>query len=180
MKVVVVYESMFGNTHVIASAIGRGLEAAGEDVLVVPVHEADGPLLAGAELVVVGGPTHAHSMSRESTRASAAEMAAKDHTLILEEDADGEGLREWFETVARSGAKAAAFDTRISIPAVLSGRASKAINRQLQHHGFNVVADPESFLVTKENHLEPGEEARAEQWGGALAQRARDAALSPS
>ena len=36
MKVVVVYESMFGNTHLVADAIGAGLATLG-DVAVVPV-----------------------------------------------------------------------------------------------------------------------------------------------
>jgi hypothetical protein len=31
------------------------------------------------------------------------------------------------------------------------------------------VAKPESFFVTLQNHLEPGEEARAQQWGKRLA-----------
>jgi hypothetical protein len=47
----------------------------------------------------------------------------------------------------------------------------------LRHHGFTVVADPESFLVTKAGHLEPGEETRAFNWGLRLAAvlNARDA-----
>ena len=36
MRAVVVYESMYGNTHLVADAIGAGLEAA-FDVTVVPV-----------------------------------------------------------------------------------------------------------------------------------------------
>jgi hypothetical protein len=65
--------------------------------------------------------------------------------------------------------KAAAFDTRFSGPAVLRGRASKGISRKLRRHGFEVVAKPESFFVNLKNHLEPGEEARAEEWGKRLA-----------
>jgi flavodoxin len=40
MHAVVVYESMYGNTHLIADAIGAGLEAA-FDVRVVPVSHAN-------------------------------------------------------------------------------------------------------------------------------------------
>ena len=32
-----------------------------------------------------------------------------------------------------------------------------------------MVAKPESFFVTLKNHLEPGEEARAQEWGKRLA-----------
>ena len=31
-----------------------------------------------------------------------------------------------------------------------------------------MVADPESFFVTKQNHLEPDEERRAREWGAQL------------
>ena len=39
MRVVIVYESMFGNTHLIADAIAEGL-APGNEVTVVPVAQA--------------------------------------------------------------------------------------------------------------------------------------------
>jgi flavodoxin len=52
MRAVVVCESMYGNTHRIADAIGAGLEAA-FDVRVVPVSHAGPELIADADLVVV-------------------------------------------------------------------------------------------------------------------------------
>jgi hypothetical protein len=39
----------------------------------------------------------------------------------------------------------------------------------LRTHGFDVVAEPESFLVTKQDRLEPQETARARDWGIKLA-----------
>jgi flavodoxin len=66
MRAVVVYESMYGNTHLVAGAIGAGLGTV-FDVCVVPVSEASAAVLDGADLVVVGGPTHAHGMSRSLT-----------------------------------------------------------------------------------------------------------------
>ena len=82
MRAVVVYESMYGNTHLVADAIGAGLSTA-LNVSVVPVSQA---VLADASLVVVGGPTHVHGMSRAATRkaavqdgAPAREPAAGDH-----------------------------------------------------------------------------------------------------
>lgn len=53
MRAVVVYESMYGNTHLVADAIGDGLATAYE-VDVVPVDRADRQLLEHADLVVVG------------------------------------------------------------------------------------------------------------------------------
>lgn len=165
MKAVVVYESMYGNTHRVADAIGRGLAGSGE-VVVVPVAEAAPALVTDADLLVVGGPTHAHGMSRPSTRKAAVEQA-KDNPI--DGAASGAGVREWLTRVPPSAASAAAFDTRAGVaPALLTGRASKGIATQLRRHGFAQVAGPESFLVDKDNHLEAGEEERAVGWGARL------------
>src|SRR5258706_498153 len=102
MKAVVIYESMYGNTHRIASAIAAGFRRHGEAV-VVPVRDADAALVASADLAVVGGPTHA-----------------------------------------------------------------KGIEHKLRHHGATLICEPESFFVKKGNHLEPSEEARANEWGERL------------
>ena len=169
MRAVVVYESMYGNTHLVADAIGAGLGAA-FDVSVVPVSHADHAVLAGADLVVVGGPTHAHGMSRAATRKAAVEAASKPVSpLELEPDPLGPGLRDWFGSLGRYPVKAAAFDTRMRGPAALTGRASKGVARLLRAHGFEVVAEPESFLVTKQDRLEPQETTRAREWGSKLA-----------
>ena len=74
MRAVVVYESMFGNTHAIADAIGKGLEPLG-NVVVVPVGEAGRERSGDADLLVVGGPTHFHGISSTRTRKWAASTA---------------------------------------------------------------------------------------------------------
>ena len=93
------------------------------------------------------------------------------HTLItrLEPDALGPGLRDWFGSLGQHPVKAAAFDTRMHAPAALTGRASKGVAHLLRAHGFEVVAAPESFLVTKQDRLEPEETTRAREWGSKLA-----------
>ncbi len=169
MRAVVVYESMYGNTHLVADAIGAGLRPA-FDVSVVPVSQVSPAVLADADLVVVGGPTHAHGMSRAATRKAAVEAASKPVSpLKLEPDALGPGLRDWFGTLGRYPVKAVAFDTRMHGPAALTGRASKGVARLLREHGFDVVAEPESFLVTKQDQLDPEETTRARDWGTNLA-----------
>jgi hypothetical protein len=169
MRAVVVYESMYGNTHLVADAIGDGLTKAYE-VDVVPVERADQQLLEHADLIVVGGPTHAHGMSRVATREAAAADAHKPGSdLTLDRDAEDPGLREWFTALPTLHTKAAAFDTRVDLPAVLTGRASKGIARQLRRLGLDLVAEPESFLVTKQNQLAPDQTTRAWQWGERLA-----------
>jgi Flavodoxin len=169
MHAVVIYESMYGNTRQVADAIGAGLGTA-FDASVVPVSHAGPEILAAAGLIVVGGPTHAHGMSRAVTRKSAVEAAGKPVSgLTVEPDAMGPGLREWFGSLGQYPVKAAAFDTRVRAPAALTGRASKGIIRLLRAHGFDVVTEPESFLVTKQDRLVPGELTRAREWGAKLA-----------
>jgi hypothetical protein len=48
-------------------------------------------------------------------------------------------------------------------------RASKGIAAMLHNHGFQLVAEPISFLVDRHNDLLAGEEEQAEQWGATLA-----------
>jgi hypothetical protein len=169
MQAVVVYESMYGNTHLIADAIAAGLRPQFE-VTVVSVSDAGGDVLAGADLVVVGGPTHGRGMSRAVSRAGAADAANKPGSrLTLELGALGPGLRDWFDTVGQHTGKAAAFDTRGDAPAWMSGRACKGIARKLRGHGFDLAAEPASFLVSKENRLLDGEQGHAREWGERLA-----------
>ena len=169
MRAVVVYESMYGNTHRIAEAIGAGLESA-FDVRIVPVSHAGPEVIAEANLVVVGGPTHAHGMSRASTRKAAVQAADKPvGGLTVEPDALGPGLREWFGSLGNYQVGAAAFDTRVHGPAALTGRAAKGVTHLLREHGFDVVAEPESFQVTRKARLEPREQDRARDWAAKLA-----------
>ena len=169
MRAVVVYESMYGNTRAIAEAIGSGLRPT-YDVSVVTVGQARPEMLDDVELLIVGGPTHVWSMSRARTRQSAAAAAEKPGSgLALEPDAIDIGLREWFELLGRRSGRAAAFDTRIDAPPMVTGRASRPIGRRLQRHGYELAARPESFLVTKRNTLVAGEVERARAWAAGLA-----------
>jgi hypothetical protein len=171
MKAVVVYESMYGNTHLVADEIARGLrEGSVDDVTVVPVDDASQQVVADADLLLVGGPTHVHGMSRENTRQAAVEAARKPGSdLTVDEDAEGPGLREWFDARGPISKSAAAFDTRLKGPPALTGRASKGIAKRLREHGCTLVLEPESFLVTKENHLLDHEIEHARTWGAQLA-----------
>ncbi len=172
MRVVIVYESMFGCTRRIAEAVAEALGLS-NDVRLVCVVDAQPNVLDGADFVVVGGPTQGWSMSRPSTRRGAPLHASDPASdLELEPGADaGPGVREWLASIERNRANAAAFDTRIKSPVVFTGRASKAIGRQLTRHGMTLVAPPESFLVDKKSHLLSGELERARLWGAGLAER---------
>jgi hypothetical protein len=170
MRALIVYESIYGNTHVVANHIAEGLRTH-FDVDVVPVGKATAERVAAADLLVVGGPTHVHAMSTTRSRQAGRDAAHKPgHETHLDPDAEGEGLRDWFHTLPATAPRAAAsFDTRIAAAAVLTGRASRGIGRRLAELGFHLVVEPESFLVDKENHLLAGESDRAEKWAISVA-----------
>ena len=163
MQAVVVYESMYGNTRTIAEALGDGLRSV-FDTTVVPVGDASKEVLAAADLVAVGGPTHGHSLSRASTRKAAAD-AARVKALRLDASSDGLGLREWFDAADRHPqAIAVAFDTRLRLHSSVTGRAGRGIARRLRRCGFSDVRDAGSFFVDRNNELLPGEAERAAAW----------------
>jgi hypothetical protein len=168
MKALVVYESMYGNTRKIAESIAAALGCAA-----VPVKEASSTRIVDADLVVIGGPTHAFGMSRESTRRSAAAAAAKaDSGLEMEPDATTSGLREWLPEHGAQLRLAAAFDTRINWPSFFGGHASRRIARMLRRNGARLVDLPRSFRVNKRNQLLAGELECASAWGRELSSRA--------
>ena len=169
MKALVVYESLYGNTARIAEAIGQGLDEGGIETVIDQVDDVDPAAAADADLLVVGGPTHAHGMTRDGTR----EQALRDGKNTYEDPTRGPGLRAWTEQLPPGGGRlAAAFDTRMHGPKALTGSAAKGIIQRLQQHGFQPVTEPGSFLVTKQSTLEEGEAERARVWGHEIAVRA--------
>ena len=173
MKIVVVYESMFGNTHAIAEAIAAGLGEVG-DVTVGSTTSVASLDLEHAELLVVGGPTHAHGMSSTSTRRAAKEDAGKDAALELDEDAGGPGLRDWFKGLPDgSGRFGAAFDTRVDHAEILTGSAAHGIARRLRRHGYDELVEHESFVLDGNGPVSDAELERARQWGDTLATRCK-------
>jgi len=169
MRALVVYESMFGNTRDVALAIAEGI-AAGMPVEAIEVDSAPLVIHDDVTLLVVGGPTHAHGMSKPESRADSAKRAGD--RLVSK----GNGIREWLDTI-RSGSNrtaAVAFDTRIKGPEILWGSASKGAAKRLKALGFRPVGGPESFLVGGPtgplyDRLVEGERERARAWGEGLA-----------
>ncbi|MCS7483697.1 flavodoxin family protein [Umezawaea endophytica] len=163
-RVLVVYESMFGNTEKIANAIAEGLAGAGA-VDVVEVGSAPTVLPEDVDLLVVGAPTHAFGLSRPSTRKSAADQAVGD--LV----STGIGVREWLDELRSAGSTAlvAAFDTRVKI-AMMPGSAARRALGRLRGRGFPMLVRAESFhVVGTPGPLKPGEADRAKAWGAKLA-----------
>jgi hypothetical protein len=162
MRALVVYESMFGNTKDVAMAVERGLSL-NMEVRLAPV---DSSVTVGADvdLVVVGGPTHAFSMSRPQTRAEAVVKGAP-------RDDDAGGIREWLTALpaARPGTQVATFDTRVEKVRHLPGSAARKAARVAGKHGYGVASPPESFYVLDTaGPLLDGELDRARAWGERL------------
>ena len=126
MKALVVYESMFGNTKRVAQAVADGLRGSME-VDLLEVGGADGAAVEEADLLVVGGPTHAHGLSGKGTRQAAAKDASEG--LV----SNGEGLREWIASLpATAGKSCASFDTRFAKPRWLTGSAARGAEKRLR------------------------------------------------
>lgn len=162
MKALIVYESMFGNTGKVAEAVAEGLRGHLEVELVEAAH-APAPLLDLVDLLVVGGPTHAFSMTRGSTREDAVRQGAAGH---------GDGIREWIDRLHRGphSEMVATFDTRVGKVKHLPGSAAKAAAKALRRLGYGSAAKPESFFVADTaGPLLDGELDRARAWGEQLA-----------
>jgi hypothetical protein len=170
MNALIVYESMYGNTHAVA---GAGAVAAGlgpqANVDVRPVHSVP-TVPANLDLLIVGGPTHMHGLSTAMSRSMAVTAAKEDAGKIAPGATEQPALREWLRDLdAPRAAHAAAFDTRGDARAALTGSAARWIARRLRRRGFDVV-DRNSFLVADaEGPLEDGELERARAWGATLA-----------
>ncbi|KRF36948.1 flavodoxin family protein [Nocardioides sp. Soil805] len=166
MSTLMVYESMWGNTRAVAEAVADRL---GEDVTVVEVSDAPARLPAGLDLLVVGGPTHAFSMTRAKTRRSAVEQGADPAHVER-------GIREWLDEVEVTDlVDVATFDTRIGGPMQhLPGSAAKAAGRHVRHHHVGRLVASESCYVDEgQGPLSAGELGRAQAWGESLAHRDR-------
>jgi hypothetical protein len=160
MRALVVYESMWGNTRQVAEAVAEGLGGAS----VSEVHEVAATDLTGLDLLVVGGPTHAFSMTRPKTRHDALERGATSGT-------EDRGLREWLAELPHDlRAPDATFDTRAKQVRHLPGSAAASARREVRRHHHGRVLDSASFYVEDlEGPLSDGELARARTWGADLA-----------
>lgn len=98
MKALVAFESIYGNTRAVAEAIAEGLEPLGA-VEVLSVDDAGDGAVEGADLLVVGGPTHMHglsvSLSRIAARGIARRLRRRGYELVADSESflveDSEG-----------------------------------------------------------------------------------------
>lgn len=166
MNALVVYESMFGNTRQLAEAAADALRSSGAATTLAPAAAAPADL-TGFDLIVVGAPTHAHSLPRASTRIEATKWASDPaKALHLEPGAAGPGIREWLDRLIAlplPHPAVALFSTRADIPRIFSGDAASAMKKRLRVLGSETDAHAE-FLVDLHNRLTHGEEQRIRDW----------------
>jgi hypothetical protein len=140
----------------------------------VAVADASPELIKSTDLLVVGGPTHIRGMtsgfSRKMGISGEEKLEAQGEPAHeMEEDAEGPGVREWFDSLPKvsEGGSAAAFDTRL--PSRMAGGAAHGIARRLRKHGYDLVSEPEGFVLDDAyGPMRAGEIERAKQWGAQL------------
>lgn len=151
MKSVVVYGSRSGNTRKVAQAIAGALEEYGP-VRLVAAEDASATVWDHCDLLVVGGPTEGRHITPP--------------------------VRAFFDRLpahALRGLDAAAFDTRLDWPRLISGSAASGIRRRLLDAGANIIVPAESFKVCSRPELRWGELERAPIWARQVAEAAHAA-----
>lgn len=152
MKSLVVYDSQYGNTKLIALAIGAALESSGR-VLVMHASDVQPGDLLSINRLIVGSPTQRLSATP--------------------------AVLNWIKTIPQNGLKginAAAFDTRFTEEKInqvkilpffvrIFGYGAKPISKLLEKKGANIILPPEGFYVADtEGPLLEKEKERAAEW----------------
>ena len=168
MSILIVCESEFGNTRAVADAIAEGLlqdhhGSMGGAVRVVRVEEAPHRIPDDVTSLLVGGPTHAFSMTRPQTRQDAVKQGAPAaHAQV--------GIREWISDVEpRADLPVYTYDTRVHVK-LIPGSAAKKAAEALRQRGFGKAQRGRTFWVEgTPGPLGEGELERARSWGAELA-----------
>jgi flavodoxin I len=145
METLVVYDSLYGNTEIIARAIGAAIPG---EVQVLRVGQVDAGQLETVDLLIIGSPTHG-SLPTEAIQGLVGKIGAP----------------------ARQGAKLATFDTRLSWRFLRRwGFAASKMADTLEEKGWTLAGAPGGFFVKglKKGPLKRGEAERAAAWAKTL------------
>ncbi|MFO7979268.1 MAG: flavodoxin family protein [Candidatus Aminicenantes bacterium] len=148
MKILIIYDSMYGNTEKIARAMG---DAIPENIKVIRADKAGPSEVESIDLLIVGSPTQGFRATKP--------------------------VQTFIEKIHKSslkGMKVAAFDTRMPEAEVgkglrfimrMGGYAAPRIAKAFKKMGGSLVVPPEGFFVKdKEGPLKEGELERAAAW----------------
>jgi flavodoxin len=149
MKTLVVYDSVYGNTEIIARAIGDAIPG---EVPVLRVGQVNVGDLDNVDLLILGAPTHG-SLPSEAMQ----------------------GLVEKIGPPVREGARLATFDTRLTWKFLerWGGFAAPKMADTLEGKGGTLAGEPGGFFVKglKKGPLKRGEAERAAAWAKGLVDR---------
>lgn len=135
METVIIFDSNFGNTKIIAETIAKELNAKA-----VSVSDFDTKNLDGIDLLVIGSPINAWRPSGKIIK-----------------------FLTGLNSGQLNGLKAAAFDTRVKI--FFHGDAAKKIEKYLKEAGAKIIIEPQVFFVNgKEGPLIDGQIEKAIEW----------------
>jgi flavodoxin len=146
MNTLVTYHSQFGNTQIVAEALGEELQKAAS-VRLLRLERLTAADLQDVGLVIAGTPTHKMNLP--------------------------EAVQPVFEGLPRGvlkGARVAAFDTSYRMSAFLARfTAAKKLARKLRKLGGKRIVPPETFHVSdREGPLYDGEIERARNWAASI------------
>ncbi|MEQ1796734.1 MAG: flavodoxin family protein [Lacibacter sp.] len=155
MKILIVYDSLYGNTEKIAGSIADVYTD--QQVKLKYLKYFTLSDLADLDLLIAGSPTHGGRPSQ--------------------------GMKDFLSALpvgSLKNIKAAAFDTGIPVDEKKGfvrlvirflGYASKHIANALRKNGATVLAAETFFVLDKEGPLKEGEVERSKQWAGDLLKR---------
>ncbi len=150
MKTLIIFDSMYGNTEIIARDIAKAFSP--EDTRLLNVKEVKVADLLEVKLLIVGSPTYGGRPKQET-----------------------QAFLDMIPGSALSGKRVAAFDTRflakeqnfgLRILMKTIGYAAPRILKILVSKGGDAASSPEGFIVQgKKGALKDGERERAALWG---------------
>jgi flavodoxin len=137
MRALVIYDSNFGHTKLIAEEIAKNLQG---EITTISVKEFDPAELVGKDLVVLGSPINGWRPTGAIT--AVLQVLSK------------EGLH---------GMKFTTFDTRVKL--FIHGDAKDAMANALKESGAVLIVEPEAFYVHgQQGPLFKGELEKAASW----------------
>ncbi len=156
MKVLIVFDTVFGNTEKVANEMVEAISSKGHSVEVIKANAIKSEHLDGIELLIVGSPTRAFNPTKD--------------------------IKNFIKSIPKgslAGVEVAGFDTRANVKEVNSavltffvrifGYAAEKITKKLSKKGGKLIAKPDGFFVKdSEGPMAEGEIERAEKWAASL------------
>ena len=158
MKIVILFDSYFGNTEKVATSIKERLDQSGELIL-SRFNNASPDILDNTDILILGSPTRAFRPTKTST----------DFLKNLPSN-------------SLNGIQIAAFDTRIDLKDVdskflrfmagLFGYAAEPLQRIMLKKGGIIAAESEGFYVKgTQGPMTDGELERASVWAASIVEK---------